>query len=86
MRDVLRITQGAMVSISQIEGILNAFEIPTDDFEARIFILARLAEIARELSLKAFRSDEHRLHVIDAIQGSLDRYIEQEDVVVNEVS
>jgi hypothetical protein len=75
-----------MVSIAQIEGVLNTFEMPNDDYEARIFILARLAEIARELSLKTYRSDEHRLHVIDAIQGSLDRYIEQEDIVVNEVT
>jgi hypothetical protein len=85
-RDILRAAQGTMVSIAQIEGILAAFQLPGDDFEARIFVLTRLAEIIRELSLKTFRSEEHRLHIVDAIQGSLDRYIEQEDIVVSEVS
>ncbi|MDR2030227.1 MAG: hypothetical protein LBP65_02055 [Puniceicoccales bacterium] len=47
--------------------------------------LYRLAELARELAIKTYRSDEHRFHVIEAIQNSLDRYIEEEDVVVNEV-
>jgi hypothetical protein len=85
-RDILRVTQSALVSVAQIEGLLNAFQIESDDYEGRIFVLSRLAEMARELALKTFRSDEHRLHVVDAIQSSLDRYIEQEDVVVNEVA
>jgi 7,8-dihydro-6-hydroxymethylpterin-pyrophosphokinase len=84
-RDILRMVQGAMASIAQVEGLLNVFELPLEDFEARIFVLARLAELARELSIKTYRSEEHRLHVVEAIQNSLDRYIEKEDVVVNEV-
>jgi hypothetical protein len=85
-RDVLRLTQSAMVSIAQVEGVLNMFQLPTDDYEGRIFVLSRLAEVMRDLAVKTFRSEEHRLHVIDAIQGSLDRYIEQEDIVLNEVA
>jgi hypothetical protein len=85
-RDILRMAQGTMVSMAQVEGILATFKLPTDDYEARIFLLSRLAEVVRELSMKTFRSDEHRLHIIDAIQSSLDRYIEEEDVVVDEVN
>jgi hypothetical protein len=84
-RDVLRLVQGAMASIAQVEGLLSAFGLQLEDFEGRIFVLARLAELARELSVKTYRSEEHRLHVIDAIQSALDRCIEQEDVVINEV-
>ncbi|MDR3117514.1 MAG: hypothetical protein LBT98_03005 [Puniceicoccales bacterium] len=85
-RDILRIAQGAMVSIAQVEGLLSVFSLPLEDFEGRIFVLARLADLARDLSVKTYRSEDHRLHVIESIQNSLDRYIEKEDVVVNEVT
>jgi hypothetical protein len=83
--EILKTLQGTVASIAQVEGLLGLFEIPAEDFEARIFILSRLAEIAREVSIKAFRSEELRMHIIDAIQGSLDRYIEREDEFFEEV-
>ncbi|MDR2677618.1 MAG: hypothetical protein LBB26_03585 [Puniceicoccales bacterium] len=85
MREFLKILQSSVVSIAQIEGLLNLFEVPQDDLELRIFILSRLAELAREVSLKTYRSEEVREYVINSIQGLLDRYIEQEDAMVEEV-
>jgi hypothetical protein len=84
-QEFLKILQSSVVSIAQIEGLLNLFEVPADDLEARIFILTRLAELAREVSLKTYRSEEVREYVINSIQGLLDRYIEQEDAMVEEV-
>jgi hypothetical protein len=85
MREFLKILQSSVVSIAQIEGLLGLFEVPADDLETRIFVLARLAELAREVSLKTYRSLEVRDYVINSIQGLLDRYIEQEDAMVEEV-
>ncbi|MDR1456965.1 MAG: hypothetical protein LBI34_02845 [Puniceicoccales bacterium] len=84
-QEFLKILQSSVVSIAQIEGLLNLFEISQDDLEARIFILSRLAELAREISLKTYRSEEVRDYVINSIQGLLDRYIEQEDAMMEEV-
>jgi hypothetical protein len=85
MREFLKILQSSVVSIAQIEGLLGLFEVPADDLELRIFILTRLAELAREVSVKTYRSEEVRDYVINSIQGLLDRYIEQEDAMVEEV-
>ncbi|MDR1437719.1 MAG: hypothetical protein LBI69_01515 [Puniceicoccales bacterium] len=85
MREILKAFQGTVASIAQVDGILGLFDVPAEDFEVRIFILARLGEIAREISLKAYRSEELRMHLLDAIQGSLDRYIEREDELFEEV-
>jgi hypothetical protein len=85
-RDVLRAVQGSSPSISQIESILQGFDIPADDIESRIFILSRLAELVRELSVKLFRSVDQRFDVIDIVQEVLDHYIEVEDIITDEVS
>ncbi|MDR1435664.1 MAG: TyeA family type III secretion system gatekeeper subunit [Puniceicoccales bacterium] len=85
-RNVLRAVQGSSVGISNVEGILQDFDIPNDDIEARIFILSRLAELVRELPLKTFRSADHRFDLIDIVQEVLDHYIEVEDIVTDEVS
>jgi hypothetical protein len=84
-REFLKILQSSVVSITQIEGLVNLFEVPAEDLEARIFLLSRLAELAREISLKTYRSDEVRDYVINSIQGLLDRYIEEEDAMIEEV-
>jgi hypothetical protein len=85
-RDILRLAQGMSANLAQVEAILLAFDLPPDDYEARIFVLTRIIEIMRELSVKTFRNGEHRLEVIEAIQNCMDRYIEEEDVVISEVS
>jgi type III secretion system TyeA family effector delivery regulator len=84
-RNILRAVQGSSVGLSQVEGILQDFELPMGDVESRIFILSRLAELIRELSMKTFRSDEQRLEALDTIQEALDHYIDVEDVIVDEV-
>ncbi|MDR2667844.1 MAG: hypothetical protein LBB38_02285 [Puniceicoccales bacterium] len=85
-RELLRTVQGSSPSISQIEGILYNFDLQVDDVESRIFILSRLAELVRELSVKLFRSTDQRFDVIDIVQEVLDHYIEVEDIITDEVS
>jgi hypothetical protein len=51
-RNILRAVQGLSVGLSQVEGILQDFELPMGDVESRIFILSRLAELIRELSAR----------------------------------
>jgi type III secretion system TyeA family effector delivery regulator len=85
MRSIFRTLQSSPVGASQIEAILQDFTLPEDDLEARIFILTRLAEIFRELSLKTFRSVDQRIEILDAVQEVLDKYIEMEDVICEEV-
>ncbi|MDR2664014.1 MAG: hypothetical protein LBB14_00580 [Puniceicoccales bacterium] len=84
-RNILRTLQGASAGMAQMEGILQDFGLAEDDLEARIFILSRIAELIRELSLKTFRSVEQRFELMDAVQEALDHYIELEDVIVDEV-
>ncbi|MDR0340584.1 MAG: TyeA family type III secretion system gatekeeper subunit [Puniceicoccales bacterium] len=84
-RNILRIVQSGSVATSQIEGVLQDFALPEKNFEERIFMLSRLAELTRELSMKAFRSAEQRLEILDAIQEVLDHYIEMEDVIFDEI-
>ena len=85
-RNILRAVQSTSANIAQIEGILQDFEIANEDVEERIFVLSRLSELIRELSVKVFKSEDQRFDVIDAVQEVLDHYIEVEDVITEEVS
>jgi hypothetical protein len=84
-REFLKILRGSVVSAAQIEGLVAMFEVEQDDLEGKIFLLARLGELARDISLRAYRSEELRDNFINGIQGLMDRYIEQENTMIEEV-
>lgn len=83
-RDFLKMLQNAWIGVGQIENFLNYFAVPAEDLEARIFILTRLLEVSRDISLKAFASEESRTRTIETIQSALDRYIKEEDEITDE--
>lgn len=85
-QDFLKLAQSNWIGFAQTEHLLQYFHVPEEDYEAKIFLLTRLSELARELPMKAYASEETRKSLLDAIQNALDHYIEEEDEVFAESS
>lgn len=83
-QDFLKLAQSNWIGFAQTEHLIQYFKVPEDDYEAKIFLLTRLSELARELPMKAYASEETRKSLLDAIQNALDHYIEEEDEVFAE--
>ena len=55
-----------------------------DDVEAKIYFLRELLAIVRKLPLAIYNDPQDRLRLIDALQSSLDKAIEEEEELLEE--
>lgn len=77
--DLLKMVQGSWLGAGQVENFLAYFSIAEEDLESKIFILIRLLEIVRESPSKLFADEDARLRVVEAIQSTVDQYVQEED-------